>query len=529
MREKSGIFDRLDKLTTIVAFGVTGLFFLWGLSFGESLGSLMQGTLNLMTHSFGWVLLFFGIALTGMSIWLAFGPYSHIKIGPDDSKPEFSTFSWFAMLFAAAYGVGLTYWGAAEPLSFYVSPPIGLPPESTSSAEMGMAWAFSHWGIVPWAIFLCYTVAIGYFVYRKGRPLRYSSALPDSLRLAWGGKVAKIVDGLMVAAMVLSVMTAIGFGVKQLAAGLGNQFGVQVSVALYLIIALVWILIYSWSAVSGIYKGIRVLSGLNIHLAIILLIFVFIFGPTTFITNIFTSSMGDYLDRFFKMSLWTDPIEQGGFPQGWTIFYWAWWTACIPAISAFATRVSYGRTFRELVMAFMILATISTWLWFGTFGGTALWMEIKGGVDIVAAMKAGGTDVVVYKLLNNLPLAFLTIPLFIILVVIFLSTTADSISYNCATICTGEKGDSQNPSKPLRAVWAVILGSGAITLIIQGEGISAIQMSSVAASSYCVIIYVIAMWYLVDDLKKNEKTRFKLNELPISDGSLDKPANKPAI
>jgi len=351
-------------------------------------------------------------------------------------------------------------------------------------------------------------VAIGYFVYRKGRPLRYSSALPDSIRLAHNGLIAQIIDGLMVAAMILSCMTAIGFGVKQLAAGLANQFNLEVSVTMYMIIAVIWIALYGFSAISGIYKGIKLLSSINMYLAFILLGFVLFFGPTAFIGNIFTTAMGEYLDRFFKMSLWTDAIDQGGFPQGWTIFYWAWWTACIPSIAAFCTRVSYGRTFRELVMAFMVLATISTWIWFAAFGGTAIWMETKGGFDMVGPLKEGGADVVVYSLFNNLPLSGLTIPLFIVLVVIFLATTADAISYNCATLCTGPKGNVQNPSKILRGLWAIILGAGAVTLIIQGEGISAIQMSSVAACSYCVVFYMISMWYLVKDLRENENTRF---------------------
>jgi choline/carnitine/betaine transport len=526
MQDKKTTFvERLDKSTTIVAFGVTFLFFIWGISFGDSLGVLMQSTMKLLTHSFGWILLFLGVILTGMALWLAFGPYSHIKIGPDDSKPEFSTFSWFAMLFAAAYGVGLTYWGPAEPLTFYVSPPIGLEPQTTAAAEMGLAWAFSHWGIVPWAFFLGYSVAIGYFVYRKGRPLRYSSALPDCLRLAWNGMFAKIVDGFMIAAMILSCMTAIGFGVRQLAAGLSNQFGIEVNVTLFIIIAFLWACIYAWSAVSGIYKGIKVLSDINIYLAVGLLMFVFIAGPSGFITNIFTSSMGDYLDRFFKMSLWTDAIDQGGFPQGWTIFYWAWWIACIPSIAAFATRVSYGRTFREMVLAFMVLATISTWIWFATFGGTTLWMQIKGGFDMVGNMAANGTDAVVYSMLHNLPLAGLTIPLFIALVIIFLATTADSISYNCATLCTGEKGDIQNPSKVLRATWATIMGMGSIFLVVEGEGISAIQMSSVAAASYCAVILCITMWYLVSDLRKNENTRF-ISSCPVNTVNENRPVQE---
>ena len=504
---KASLIEQLDKATTAVAFGVTALFFLWGLTAGESLGEVMKTALELMTHTFGWVLLLMGVILTGLALWLALGPYSHVKIGPDDAKPEFSTGAWFAMLFATAYGVGLTYWGPAEPLSFYVTPPIGLKPQTTAAAEVGLAWAFAHWGLVPWAIFLCYTVAIGHFVYRKGRPLRFSSALPDSLRLAAGGLPAKVIDGLMVSAMVLSVMTGIGFGVKQLAAGLAGQFNLEISVTMYLVIAVIWIGLYGFSAVSGIYRGMKALSSLNLYLAALLMIFVLLVGPTSFIGNIFTTSLGEYLDRFFKISLWTDPIDQGGFPQNWTIFYWAWWTACIPAISAFATRISYGRTIRELVLAFMVLATLSTWIWFATFGGTALWMEIKGGVDMVGAMRNGGTDVVAYKLLNNLPLSGLTIPLFIVLVVIFLATTADSISYNCATVCTSDKGDIQNPSKLMRAVWAAVMGLGAMILIVHGDGISAIQMAAVAACSFCVVIYMTTMWHLITDLRQNENTR----------------------
>ena len=499
--------QRLDLAILGISLSLLLSFFLWGQFSGESMGSVMKSTLQVLTHQFGWLYLLFGLFLVFFSLWMALGPYAHVKLGADDSKPEFSNFSWFCMLFACGYGVGLVFWGAAEPLYFLSSPPLHLDANSRSAAEIGLAWSFFHWGWTPWAMYLCLTIPVGYFAYRRNMPLRFSSALKPVLKEGTSGLPGRVVDAVLIFALVLGVTTSIGLGVKQFASGLSSQFGFPEGTFVYVAIGVVWCFIFGISAISGIDKGIKLLSGINIPLAMGLMIFVFIVGPSTFILDITCSAFGDYVDNFFKMSTWTDAVDQGGFPQGWTIFYWAWWFACAPTMAIFTSRISKGRTIKEIVIAHMMLAPIATWLWFGTFGGTALWMELKGKLGLVAQMKENGSGSVIYTLLENLPLSGLTSCLFMILIVVFLATSADSISYICSQLCTKKEADTDNPPKPIRALWAVVLGGGAMTLVIFGEGISGLQLSSVIASIVVVFMTMIAIYAMLKDMKEKETRR----------------------
>lgn len=483
-------YSRIEKFVVVVTMAVIFSFFTWAFTDTQNMGEAMNAAFKFATHQFGWLYLLVGFVFVIFAGWVAFGPFGNVRLGKDDEKPKYSFFSWFAMIFACGYGVGLVYWGAAEPLSIYQSPPLGLQTGTPAAAEMSLAYAFFHWGWTPWAIYMAIGAPIGYFMYRRGEHPRFSSALRPLLGRFVDGMGAKLLDSFLVIGVIGGVTTATGLGIMQLASGLHTLFGIPETKFLYMVIALIWVSIFTASAVSGIDKGIKLLSNINIPLAFVLLLFVLIAGPTVFQLNIGMNAFGLYVTNFFKMSFWTDPVQQGGFPESWTIFYWAWWIASAPATGLFVADISRGRTLKEVVLVHMLAAPIATWLWFASFGGTALHQEIFQGTGLVASMKASGTGGVVFTMLESLPLGNLVGIGFLILVVIFLSTTVDSFSYVCAQVSTRTDRNPEDPPKGIRALWAISIGALGMTLVLMGKGISGLQLSSIIASLIIIPIMV---------------------------------------
>ena len=503
-------YRRVDTLIFGASFGVILSFFIWAQS-GSNMGEVMKQLLGIITGQFGWLYLCLGFGCVLFACWLGFGPYGNIKLGHDDDKPEFSDFSWFAMLFACGYGVGLVYWGAAEPLYFYSSPPLGVAANTTKAAEIALSYSYFHWGWTPWAMYLTITIPVGYFTYRKGMSPRFSSSLAPIIGRHHRGPLGKLIDSALVIGLVGGITTSIGLGIIQLVSGMEGVFGISSEgKMIYVAIGVVWCAIFTASAVSGVDKGIKWLSSVNIPLAICLMIFVFFATDTRFNLDLGVNAFGDYLTNFFKMSFWTDPIDRGGFPQSWTIFYWAWWFACAPILGIFTARISRGRTIRQVVAAHMIFAPIATWMWFMTFGGSALNYEIKAKAGLVALMGEKGTDAVIYALIDKLPLSGLVATLFMVLIIVFLSTSADSAAFVCAQVSTRDDQDPQNPPKGIRAVWAILMGMLSMVLVIVGKGITGLQLSSIAASFFVVFVMAGMAFSLVKALRSEPGTAVRI-------------------
>ncbi len=497
-------YQRIEMFVVISTLTVIFLFFTWAFTNTDAMGETMNTIFKFATGQFGWLYLLVGFLLVLFALWLAFGQFGNVKLGKDDDKPKYSFFSWFAMIFACGYGVGLVYWGAAEPLSIYKAPPFGLETGTPEAGVLSLAYAFFHWGWTPWAIYMGIGAPMGYFMHRRGYSPRFSSALRPIAGKYVNGIGAKLLDSFLVIGVIGGVTTATGLGIMQLASGLHSLFGVPETKLVFLLIALVWVSIFTFSAVSGIDKGIKVLSNINIPLAFLLLIFVFLAGPTVFQINLGMDAFGVYVTNFMKMSFWTDSIAGGGFPQGWTIFYWAWWIASAPATGLFVANISKGRTIKEVVLVHMGIAPIATWLWFAAFGGTALHQEMVDKVGLVESMGQNGTGSVVFTMLERLPMGGIMAGAFLILVVIFLSTTVDSFSYVCAQISTKEEENPELPPKGIRALWAITIGALALTLVMVGKGISGLQLSSIVASLLIIFIMVGMCLAMVKSLYEHE-------------------------
>lgn len=435
----------------------------------------------------GWLYLLIVFLTLVFLAYLAFGPTAKLRIGGRDAEPEFSNPTWLSMLFAAGMGIGLVFWGAAEPISHLVTPPEGLTPHTSQAARAAMRYTFFHWGLHPWAIYALMGLAIAWFQYnRNGRGLISDLLQPliGERHLGWIGKLVNIVA---VVATAIGVATTLGFGTMQISAGINRVFGLPNGLTMQLSVIAICFVLYMASSISGVDRGIKWLSSFNLALAGVLLLAVALLGPTSFIFENFTNTLGSYLDHLVDMSLRMSPFSANTWVADWTIFYWAWWISWSPFVGAFIARVSYGRTVREFVFGVVVAPSLLGFVWFATFGGTALWSQIFGGVDMAGAL-AAGHETVLFRMYDALPLSSLLSGLTILLLVIFFVTSADSAVLVLGSMSSESSGD---PTLPRKFAWGIAIALIAVAMLMAG-GLQALQtLITVAALPFALLMLAV--------------------------------------
>ncbi|MEW8987821.1 MAG: BCCT family transporter, partial [Bacillus sp. (in: firmicutes)] len=358
--------------------------------------------------------------------YLAFGPYGKIKLGKDDDEPEFSYFSWFAMLFSAGMGIGLVFWGVAEPITHYIDPPLDLAEGQTpEAARYSLRYSFFHWGLHPWAIYCVIALGLAYSQFRKGESGLISSTFRPLLGKRVEGPIGKGIDTFATIATTFGVATSLGLGTLQINSGLAHVIGIPNTVGVQLLIILIVTILYMVSATTGLDKGIRYLSNLNLGLAVGLLLFVIVTGPTSFIFDALTTTIGGYLGNLVQMSFRLSPFTQGTWVGAWTLFYWAWWISWAPFVGTFIARVSKGRTIKEFVLGVLLVPTLFGTIWFSAFGGSALFFELFENRGIVDAVSNDVTTAL-FITLEQFPLGTILAGLGTLLIITFFITSADS-------------------------------------------------------------------------------------------------------
>ncbi|WP_188725505.1 BCCT family transporter [Lentibacillus populi] len=472
--------------------------------FRDTAGPVVSNMMTEITFRLDWAFEFLTIGLFIILIWLMVGRYSRVKLGDSDDKPEFSRFSWGGMLFCASMGTSIMFWSIVEPLYYYTGPPFGIKGGSTEAADYAVSYGLFHWGISAWALYALPAVVMAYsFFVRKDHSLKISAACRGVLGKHADGFLGKAIDVLVIWSMIGGLGTSLGLGVPMISAVVSDLFGIEPSLWLNVVIIIIWTFIFSSSAYLGLYKGIRKLSDWNVYMALGLALFVIIVGPTLFILSYFTNSLGLMLDDFLRMSLYTDPIAKSGFPQTWTVFYWAWFAATAPFIGIFVARISRGRSIRELVFNVLMWGSLGSWLYFGVFGGYAMDLELSGKLSLTEILTEQSEQAVIVAVLNSLPLPMVVSIFFVILGFIFLATSIDSASYVIASVATQKLGPTTEPARWHRLLWGVLLSALAISLTIVG-GLDVVQTSSVLVSVPVLIMYVLMGLSLIKWLKKNE-------------------------
>lgn len=460
-------------------------------------GDYMDSIFNWMVTNLGWTFILGASIFLIVTIFLIFSPLGEIRLGGDNEKPEYSTFSWFAMLFSAGMGIGLLFWGVSEPMWHYNWPPFGAT-EEASTVHLALQYSFFHWGLHPWAIYAVVACALAYFSYRKGLPMLLSSTLEpilgrDRLNGGWGNTVNVI----GVLATLFGISTSLGLGVMQIGGGLETLFGFTNNEGLWIMIVIVVTALAILSTTTGIDRGIKWLSQINIGVAGLLLLFVFIVGPTLFILNSFTHSTGTYLQNLLHMSFGIDAAGEGteGWYGAWTVFYWAWWIAWAPFVGSFIARISRGRTIRSFSIGVLLVPTAVSMVWFSVFGGSALYSQHFGGGNILDAVFQDSAQGF-FALLAEFPMSGLLITVAMISVAVFFVTSSDSGTYVIGMLTS--KGNPLPPTG-LRITWGVIEGLFAIVLLLAG-GLSALQTASIIGGFPFMIIMLLMAYCLIKAL-----------------------------
>lgn len=469
-----------------------------------------------MIERFGWMYLVFGFVALLFLLWLAFGPYGNVRLGKPGDKPEFSLLSFIAMLFCGGIGVDLIYWSVIEPIYYMDGPPFQVVAGTAEAAEWAAAYGIFHWGFVPWALFALPAVPLSYAYYvRRNQTLRLSIMFKGQFGKLADGVLGKVVDVFALFAIMAGIGIALAFGVPMLSATVARAFGLTEGINLTIVIIIIWTLIFGTSVYRGLQKGIKVLSEINVYLGFALLLFVLIAGPTFFILDTFTNSLGLVIQNFFRMTMWTDPIAQGGWPQGWTMFFFAWWLACAPFLSLFIARISKGRSIREVILGTVIFGSLGAWLHFAIYGGYGLHVELYGAESLTSLMTEYGASATIATIFGSLPFGQVVMPLFIILMLIFLATTLDSGAYVFASITTENLGPDQEPARWNRLLWSAIMALAGTALLLIG-GLEPIQALAVACAFPLVFLITAGVLCFLKDIKQDCK-----NMIPEKDIYID--------
>lgn len=454
-------------------------------AFLENLTNTVQ---SFITDIFGWYYLIIVSFFLVVCIYLLFSPAGRIKLGKQDDKPEFSRISWLAMLFSAGMGIGLVFYGTAEPISHYaISSPTGEVGTEQGMKD-AMRYTFFHWGIHAWAIYGLVALCLAYFTFRKGNVSLISATLKPVIGKRAEGIAGKAVDTIAVIATVLGVATTLGFGAVQINGGLSFVYGVPTNITTQFIIICIVTALFIYSALSGLGKGIKILSNANMILAGVLFLMLFLIGPTLFNLNLFTDTLGAYLQNIVNMSFRIAPLneEKRAWINNWTIFYWAWWIAWSPFVGVFIARISRGRTIKEFVAYVLFIPAVIGFLWFSVFGGTAMQLE-HNNMGMISGL---ATEESLFGVLENYPLSTTLSILAIILIGVFFITSADSGTFVLAMMTTN---GSLNPSNRLKVIWGVLLAAMALVLLYSG-GLQALQnMMIIAALPFSIIIAIMAV------------------------------------
>jgi BCCT family betaine/carnitine transporter len=478
----------------IVAFVIITLIF------RDSAGEVLGGLRTWLTSTFDWLFMLSANLFVLFCLVVVVSPLGKVRLGGADAKPDFSYSGWFAMLFAAGMGIGLMFFGVLEPMYHFNNPPLGVAPpvvdgtvnpDAVAAArEIGMSATVFHWGLHPWAIYAVMALALSLAAYNKGLPLSIRSAFYPIFGERIRGWTGHIIDTLAVFATLFGLATSLGFGASQALAGLNELYGVPNTDTMKVLLILGITAIALVSVVAGLEAGVKRLSEINMVLALLLLLFVIVLGPTLAIVSGFFKNSWEYVKNLPQLSNWIGRSDDG-FMHGWTTFYWAWWISWSPFVGMFIARVSYGRTVREFITCVLIIPTLVSILWMTTFGGTALDQFL---VDGYAGVQQTVVDYVpelsLFRLLAELPLAGITSLVGIILVIVFFVTSSDSGSLVIDTITAGGKVDAPVAQ---RVFWAIFEGLVAIVLLL-GGGLAALQAGAIATGFPFAILMLLMMY-----------------------------------
>ncbi len=499
---------KIDKSITIGSVIVCSIFIVATLISAEWVKEVFDKIFKFFINNFGWSYLLIVAGFVLFSFVMAMTKYGNVKLSKDDEDPEFSLMAWFAMLFAAGMGIGLVFWGVAEPMFHFATPPFA-DPKSPQAAADAMRIAFFHWGLHPWSCYVVVAMVLAYFQFRKGKPGLFSWTLEPLIGEAGvKGPIGKTVDALAIVVTLFGVANSLGMGAMQVSTGLNKLYAIPNNNTVSIIIIAIVTALFIFSAVSGVDKGIKILSTTNMWMAFGLMAMILFCGPTIYILESLIESLGDYFQSIIKFSFFMDTTsvveDHVGYDWmgSWTVFYWAWWLVWAPFVGAFIARISKGRTIREFVFGSLLAPTLLCAIWFSILGGTALDMELTMPTSPgIAEAALADPTAAVFQLYDQLPMSSILSLLTMVIICIFFITSADSATYVIGVMSS--KGNI-NPSNISKVGWGLLCSMIAAMLLLTG-GLKAVQTVSFIFS----FPFMILMLFMMVAFMKTISAEFK--------------------
>ncbi|MGM5485150.1 MAG: BCCT family transporter [Nanobdellota archaeon] len=466
-----------------------------GVTMTDAFESSAKAINDSINSGFGWFLTISVTFFLAFSLYLLFSKYGSLRLSPDNSKPKHSFMTWLAMLFSAGMGIGLLFYGVAEPVLHYAKPPAGSG-ETVAAAQTAMDFSFLHWGFHAWATYIVIGLAIAYFSYRKGYPLSIRYAFYPVFGNKIYGWTGHIIEILAVMGTLFGVSTSLGLGAMQVNSGLSFLTGIPNSTFVQVIIIAGITAMALTSVVSGINKGMKWISTFNISIGALLLLFVIIAGPTVFILKAFIQNMGHFFQDIIGLSLWNQAFDGGDWQNKWTIFYWSWWIAWSPYVGIFIARISKGRTIREFIAGVLFVPSVFSFLWLTAFGSTGIRQHLLGDPHVLNAVQENITTAL-FQFLHHFPLTEVVSIVTTIVIITFFVTSSDSGSFVIDMITSG---GSPNPPVKSKVFWSLLEGTVAAVLLL-GGGLVALQTATVSMGLPFAIVLIILCYSLHKTLK----------------------------
>ncbi|QUX27427.1 BCCT family transporter [Nocardiopsis akebiae] len=468
---------------------------------------LLGEVLSRLQSDLGWVYMWFVVGLAVLLGWLLFSRYGRIRMGGPDDRPEFSTPTWLAMIFTAAIGGGLMYWGIIEWAHYHVDPPFQLEPHSAEAAEWSATYPLFHWGPTAWAVFCVPTLALAYAYHvRRIRRLRLSEACRGVLGDRVDRWPGRLIDVFFILGMIGAAGTSLALAVPTVAEGASRMLGFEPGATLNTVVIGLWTVLFGGSVALGLHRGLKRLANLNLYLAAALGVLVLVLGPAVFVIDTFTNSVGMLAQNIVRMSTYTDPVGGSGFEEIWTVFYWGWWISYGPFVGMFCAKISKGRTVRQIIVGMCGFGSLGCWLSFALLGNSSMAFELSGQASIVDTLESEGAVPAIFATLEAFPLSWIITPLFLLLLLVFLATTLDSASYIMGSATSRDLPNEVEPSRSNRVLWAVVLAAVSVSVMSAG-GTDALQTLSVVTAFPLIIILSLVAASLVRWLREDDRYR----------------------
>jgi len=469
----------------------------------NAFNTAVTGAFNWVLEWFDWLYLLVGFACVVVLLFALFSPWRNIKFGGKNAQSKYTIWQWFTMSLCSSIGIGVVFWGVAEPIQHLMAPAEGIEPYSGEAVMFSMQNTYLHWTLTIYAIYIIAAIPIGLAVYNYKQRMTIGSGIYFLVGEAKStGKIAKLIDALCVFTLAGGIATSMGQGILQITSGLGYVSPIEPSNFTWLMVALAIVVAFMISSATGLDKGMNWLSSQNVKLFFLVMIFILIVGPTTYILKLGTQGTGEYLQNFFHMHFYLDVGEETKWADAWTVFYWAVWFAYTPIAGVFLTRISYGRTIKEFLLVNMIAPSVFGLIWFSIFGGTAIDMQMSGAYDIAGALTDKGLEAAVFEFFQQFPLGIPLIVLFLVIIIISFITTADSMTTSIAILTTsGFATEDAEPPLYQKVMWGIIMGALAWVMICFA-GVDGTKMLATLATFPVLFVVILFIGSAVKGMNK---------------------------